>query len=118
MKKGIVTENINSNIGKGIPAGTSMKKCNKTNYAFIGLLTLLIMLFANSVHGLEVLIWDNDLGATIDDPEGAGTVGCEYAIQQALTANGISYTTLTDMPLDLSPYDLVFITLGHWHVGC
>lgn len=90
----------------------SLKKC-----VFIGSFVVLLMFLPAVANGLEVLIWDNDNYSTIDDPEGAGIVGCEYAIQQALTANGIQYTTLPYMPIDLSPYDVLFITLGHWCYG-
>lgn len=85
-------------------------------YVLIGSFVLFFFL-PNTVRGLEVLVWDDDNYSTIDDPEGAGEVGCEYAIQQALTANEIEYTTLPYMPIDLSPYDIVFITLGHWCYG-
>jgi hypothetical protein len=88
-----------------------------TNLALICSLAAILMLLPNTAQGLDVLIWDNDNYSTIDDPEGAGIVGCEYAIQQALTANGINYTTLPYMPIDLTPYDVLFITLGHWCYG-
>jgi len=86
-------------------------------YVLIGSLAAILMLLPNAAQGLDVLIWDNDNYSTINDPEGAGIVGCEYAIQQALTANGIEYTTLPYMPIDLSPYEVLFITLGHWCYG-
>lgn len=84
-----------------------------SNFLIIGLLIALSML-SYKAYGAEILIWDNDNESPIEDPEGAGYVGCEYAIQQALIANGEEYTTLSYLPMDLSAYDLIFIILGHW----
>ena len=69
------------------------------------------------VFSQQVLIWDNDNNSTFLDPEGTGDVGCEFKIQQALTANGISFTTVSALPGDLSGYDVVFATLGIYCLG-
>ena len=78
---------------------------------------ILLFIIPKTVLALEILIWNNDNASYIYDPEGAGIVGCEYAIQQALLANDESYTTLLFLPTDLSNYDIIFVTLGHWCVG-
>ena len=86
-------------------------------FTVIVFLILILLILPNVVIGLEILIWDNDNNSYMYDPGGAGTVGCEYAIQQALLANGEDYTTLWYLPTDLSDYDIIFITLGCWCIG-
>ncbi|MCD4829333.1 MAG: T9SS type A sorting domain-containing protein [Candidatus Cloacimonetes bacterium] len=66
----------------------------------------------------QVLLWDNDNNSNIVDPETGGTVGCQHGLQQALNANGIPYTTVSSLPTNLSAYDVIFITLGVWCIGC
>ena len=74
----------------------------------------LAVLLAGQALPQQILIWDNDNGKTFTDPEGAGTVGCEYGIQEALTANGHTYTTRTGttLPPDISTYDVIYVVLG------
>lgn len=80
---------------------------------------LVVMLMSISVMSLmaEMFIWDNDNYSTIDDPEGAGYMGCEYAITKALNNLSVSYTVLSYLPTNLQDYDMLFITLGHWCFG-
>ena len=82
-------------------------------------LTLLVifLVFPVFIHAQSILIWDNDNNSDFRDPEGTGYIGCEYKIQQALTENGITYTTVSTLPADLSGYDVVFVTLGIYCVG-
>jgi len=78
---------------------------------------LLFLIIPCFVFSQQVLIWDNDNNNGFQDPEGTGYVGCEFKIQQALTANGISFTTVSALPGDLSGYNVVFVTLGIYCVG-
>ena len=78
---------------------------------------VIVFLLPCIVYAQQVLIWDNDNNSDFLDPEGTGNVGCEYKIQQALTANGITFTTLSTLPGDLSGYDVVFVTLGIYCLG-
>ena len=87
-------------------------KGNSFKIGFVILFLLPCIVFAQ-----QVLIWDNDNNSDFLDPEGTGYVGCEYKIQQALTANGITHTTVSTLPADLSGYDVVFVTLGIYCVG-
>ena len=73
---------------------------------------LILLLLPCFVFAQQVLIWDNDEDSDFLDPEGTNEIGCEYKIQQALTANGISFITVSTLPADLSDYDVVFVTLG------
>ena len=86
------------------------------NFAII-FLVLSLWIIPVIVSAQTVLIWDNDNNSDFIDPEGAGNVGCEYGLQHALTANGITHTTVSALPTDLSGYDVVFITLGIYCVG-
>ncbi len=82
------------------------------------LMTLWLLLFIPAfISAQQVLLWDNDNGSDFLDPEGSGYVGCQYKIQQALTANGITYNTVSTLPVDLSGYDVVFVTLGIYCLG-
>ena len=89
---------------------------NKKNL-FVLFSVLLLLVIPCFVFSQQVLIWDNDNNSDFLDPEGTGNVGCEFKIQQALTANGITFTTVTTLPGDLSGYDVVFATLGIYCVG-
>ncbi len=87
----------------------NLKKC----FAFL----VILLIFPVFVYAQSILIWDNDNNSDFLDPEGAGYVGCEYGIQQALTANNLNYSTVSSLPADLSIYDVIFITLGIYCVG-
>jgi hypothetical protein len=91
-------------------------KC-KEKHLTICFVILFLFFIPSYVFSQQVLIWDNDNNSDFIDPEGTGYVGCEYKIQQALTANGITYTTVSTLPADLSSYDVVFVTLGVYCVG-
>ena len=92
-----------------------MKASKKKKFILFSILLLLIM--PCYVFSQQVLIWDNDNNSDFLDPEGTGYVGCEFKIQQALTTNGITFTTVSTLPTDLSSYDVVFVTLGIYCVG-
>lgn len=91
-------------------------KC-KGKHLTICFVILFLFFIPSYVFSQQVLIWDNDNNSDFIDPEGTGYVGCEFKIQQALTANGITYTTVSTLPADLSGYDVVFVTLGVYCVG-
>lgn len=80
------------------------------------LASILLAVSAMSLSA-EILLWDNDNYSTIYDPEGAGVVGCEYALEKAFNNMTLSYTTLSYLPTNLNDYDMLFITLGHWCFG-
>ena len=86
-------------------------------HSLICSVVLILFVLPCLVFAQQVLIWDNDNNSDFLDPEGTGYVGCEYKIQQALTANGITHTTVSALPADLSEYDVVFVTLGIYCVG-
>ncbi len=90
-----------------------MKK--KNIYALVFLFVSLM--FINSTVSANILLWDNDNFATIYDPEGAGIVGCEYSIEKSLNNMELDYETTSYLPVDLEPYNILIITLGHWCFG-
>ena len=91
-------------------------KVSKKNF-FISFSILLLFIIPCLIFAQEVLIWDNDNNSYHLDPEGTVYVDCEFKIEQALTANGITFTTVTVLPADISDYDVVFVTLGIYCLG-
>lgn len=90
-----------------------MKK--KNIYAV--LIVFMLLMLINTAVAANILLWDNDNFSTIYDPEGAGIVGCQYAIEKALNNMEVDYQTLSYLPMDLDPYNILLITLGHWCFG-
>jgi len=80
-------------------------------------MVFVIPLVFTTTASANILLWDNDNYATIYDPEGAGVVGCQYAIEKALNNMELDYQTMSYLPLDLEPYTILIITLGHWCFG-
>lgn len=62
----------------------------------------------------NVLIWNFDPLDRFYDAEVGDSVNCAYWLEQTLAANGHTYNTDVDLPLNLSGYDAVFVTLG-WY---
>jgi len=77
-------------------------------------ISLILMLFvpfaAQAAHSLIWLYDDSD--KFIDPQLGGDTIDCAYWIEDALVANGYTYDIETYLPYDLSPYDVIFVTLG------
>jgi len=61
-------------------------------------------------------VWDNDAGAgyEIEDPETHQMVGCEFAIERALTQNGYGFDSGLNFPTDPGLYDVIFIAMGYY----
>ncbi|MBD3399465.1 MAG: hypothetical protein GF399_03945 [Candidatus Coatesbacteria bacterium] len=76
------------------------------------LAVLLVCFLAVVAPALEVLVADYDGGYTFADPDGDGPVGSEEAVIAALDAAGADYELVSDVPDDLSGYDLAFVLLG------
>jgi hypothetical protein len=72
----------------------------------------MVTLLAAPALPQQILLWDRDNGKTFQDPETGSYVGCEYGIQQALAANGYTCATLTNLPADISQYDIIYVVLG------
>jgi hypothetical protein len=87
------------------------------SYKKIALFAMILWLLP-AIHAQDILVWDNDNNSDFVDPDGAGYVGCEYGIEQALEENGYDYVSQGYLPDDLSPYEVVFVTLGIWCTGC
>jgi len=83
------------------------------------LMVMLLLIFAVSAGAqtINALIWDNDNASHYTDPDDYQSRGSEYGLQRALQANGVTYTTLTSLPQNLSAYDIVFVELGIYCVG-
>ncbi len=67
-----------------------------------------------------LLVWDNDRGLTLCDPDLVSAacvpVGTEVGLVRAVINNGSVPEVVTTLPTDLSPYAGVYITLG-WSDG-
>jgi hypothetical protein len=83
------------------------------------LMALLLLMFAipAGAQTINALIWDNDNASHYTDPDNWQSRGCEYGLQHALQANGVAFTTVTTLPQNLAPYDIVFVELGIYCVG-
>ena len=95
--------------GKVILDGDEFSSNNISNYHYLRI---------HSGEQLNVLILDSDNNSHYVSPESGQSVGCEYGIKKSLGVNGITYSTVMELPEDLSPYDIVFIELGLWCLSC
>ena len=71
----------------------------------------------NSGAQLNVIILNTDNNSHYLHPETGASLNCEESIKENLDMNGIEYTVVTNLPDDLSMYDIVFVELGLWCVG-
>ena len=77
---------------------------------------LILLLLSGVVSTADnILIWKKSGTAAFENPDsgdGPDTVQCEYGLQQALVQNRHTCTVVEELPEDLRPYKMVFITLG------
>jgi len=76
----------------------------------------LMVFMISGAHALDFLVLDRDDAVTLDDPLGGGMVGSEYGIVRSLQNLGHSVTTVPNLPVDISGYDIIFICTG-WYGG-
>jgi hypothetical protein len=73
---------------------------------------------AISTAGVDpnILVWDNDRDKEFPHPDSIGSpplIGCEVLVEESLFRAGYENITVsTDLPLELSSYDAIFICLG------
>jgi len=65
----------------------------------------------------QYLLWDNDNNSYYTDPNTGATKNCEDGLEEALSANGINYQLVTQLPKVLRNYNVVFACLGLYCVG-
>lgn len=88
-----------------------MQKLGRTVTAAL----ILLLLFAFVCSADNVLLWKKSGLAAFPDPDNgdsADAVQCDYGLQQALIQNGHACTVVEELPEDLRPYKMIFITLG------
>ena len=78
-------------------------------YPVILCLLLLVPFLASGFHAF---VWNFDTLDIFYDAQLGESIDCSYWIEQTLTANGHTYVTDTTLPGNLSPYDVVIVTLG------
>lgn len=73
---------------------------------------MLLVILVGLCGAFHVLVADYAGGYTFDDPDGGGQISSEEPLLNALDVLGHSHTLRTNLPDDLSPYDVVFVLLG------
>jgi hypothetical protein len=73
----------------------------------------LLLILPALALGANICVWNFDALDTFYDPSIGQTVDCSYSLRQNLMSLGHSVTVSTQLPADLSGYDLVFVTLGY-----
>ena len=76
------------------------------------ILPLLMLPF--TAYAANAFVWNFDPIDRFYDAEVGDSVDCAYWLEQTLSAIGHSVVVDTNLPQDLSPYDVVFVTLG-WY---
>jgi len=67
-----------------------------------------------TLYSAQALIWEYDTLDIFFESTIGESIGCPHSIEKALRQNDHTYETYSYLPLDLSPYDVVFVTLG-WY---
>lgn len=79
------------------------------------LILIAFVVFATVPAAGKVLVWDHDMDQAFTDPDdGDGSMGSEVNVRAALAANGVTVETSIVLPMDLSPYEAVFVLCGWW----
>ncbi|MEO0092962.1 MAG: hypothetical protein ABIK93_01045 [candidate division WOR-3 bacterium] len=74
---------------------------------------ILILLSAPlMIYSAHVLIWEYDTLDIFYDPVLAESIDCPHWLKKALFDNGHTLEIYPYLPIDLTPYDVVFVTLG------
>ena len=85
---------------------------------------IFMLLIALACSAENILLWNKAGPARIPNPEyiatdsdsqaACGEAGalCYYGLQKSLSENGYDSTVVEELPEDLSPYDMIFATLG------
>lgn len=74
----------------------------------------LVLLFALPLCASNVFVWNYDDEDVFYCDEYGDEVDCAYWIEQTLLYNGHTCSVDTELPSDLSPYDVVFVETG-WY---
>jgi hypothetical protein len=79
---------------------------------YLWLVVGLALCFTVPAFSQSILVFDKDHNRTFPDPEGAGLKDATYGVTKALTENGYTFTTVTTLPSNLNPYDIIFVIMG------
>lgn len=74
----------------------------------------ILVILPVTAFAANVFLWNFDPLDRFYDAEVGDSVDCVYWLEQTLAANGHTYYTDVNIPLDLIGYDVVFVTLG-WY---
>ncbi|MCP4631702.1 MAG: hypothetical protein GY855_02165 [candidate division Zixibacteria bacterium] len=84
---------------------------------FVFSMSLILLIIPCLSIAQNVLVWDNDEDSEYIDPETGALVACEYGIIRALEANDVDYIIVSDLPNDISEFDITFVELGLYCVS-
>jgi hypothetical protein len=74
---------------------------------------ILLLLFSYDLSNSQnILVWKNVGESEYISPETGNLQTSDYELRLALTVNYRSIEVVDALPEDLSPYELIFITLG------
>ncbi len=73
-----------------------------------------MLLFPFLAQAANVFIWNYDPLDKFYESEISDSVDCAYWLEQTLNTNDHTFNTDTLLPTDLSPYDVVLVTVG-WY---
>ena len=79
---------------------------------FLAIFTLLM--FPLIVHAANAFVWNFDPLDRFYDTEIEDSIDCAYWLERTLSETGHTVIVDTSLAQDLSPYDVVFVTLG-WY---
>lgn len=73
----------------------------------------LLFSITTPVLSQDILVWDKDHDKMFFDPDGAGMVDATFGITRALDTCGETYDESSTLPVDLTPYSIIFIVMGN-----
>ncbi len=65
-----------------------------------------------TAHAANAFVWNFDPLDRFYDPEIEDSIDCAYWLERSLNETGHTAVVDTGLPEDLTPYDVVFVTLG------
>jgi len=77
-------------------------------------LSFLILFFPLLLSAQNVFVWDYDANYNCINPDTGGEWAIQEGVVQALLSNGINPVVQTNLPADLSLYNVVFVVCGIW----
>jgi hypothetical protein len=71
-----------------------------------------VFLLPSLANAANAFVWNFDPQDRFYDAEVGDSIDCSYWLERTLSDNGHSVQADSNLPGDLSPYDVVFVTTG------